>query len=69
MQTSLFPTGRAWKRKMLLEKLSDLQTKKKKAHSTVAPSVSAQNLPPQRRANRGCDTDQVQALTRKPMCS
>lgn len=30
MQTSLFPTGRAWDRRMLLENLSDLQTENEK---------------------------------------
>jgi hypothetical protein len=44
MLTSLFPTGSAWQRRLLLEILSDLQTKKKKGHSGVTPSITAQNL-------------------------
>lgn len=68
MQTSLFPARRAWDRRIWLEKLSDLQRKNKKGHSRVAPSITAQNLPPGRRVNRGCDTDQVQARSLGSPC-
>lgn len=68
MQTSLFPTGRAWDRRMLLENLSNLHTDTKRKKFRSGSQHPSQSLPPQS-VNRGCDTDQEQALARKPMCS